>query len=418
MCNCYFCDKSFEISELNSELHSEFGIYEESLNYCDSTLCIDCVSPTIYTCTICRITLSCLTDAPQYKDQDILCSKCSKRTSCILCQTEFLDHEFRKTPDDKSICDICFTKHYYNCSLCNKVSLLYIDHKIDNIKKMTMGSTTVCNECSDIRITWHYKSNYHRKYNNVDEIKSRINFGVELEISQGKNIFDLYEKLHCWGAKNDETPGVVKEFYSPPLRGDDGLQIVSNFCKIAKNRDWRVDGQCGYHLHIDCSTFDKNELINIAKAYHYTYLMWQAFVGKHRWGNRYCGNGPTSFELFDKLDNYNSDELNWYEMTSNLDSREQWINWMSYPKFGTVEIRLHEGTLDYETISNWIKAHLTFIEFVRSDTSEEFSNLHLRQIYTSFRSLFEDKSIPNFYRNKAKTNGINVDCVETVSLPF
>ena len=82
---------------------------------------------------------------------------------------------------------------------------------------------------------------------NFVEIGSRRRFGVELETSKCPDHEDIRDDT-CFGCKEDGSID-GKEFISPPLSSDRGLEAIRHFCEVAQK--FEVDKKCGFHLHLD-----------------------------------------------------------------------------------------------------------------------------------------------------------------------
>jgi len=142
------------------------------------------------------------------------------------------------------------------------------------------------------------------------------------------------------------------------MNGDEGLDAVRTLCDFADEHSWVTDYRCGYHLHIDMSTFCARKLRAIAYAYGRTEKIWQSFVDDERESSGWCD--------FNSLDDARIKRLktkqNWTSLAYGVE-RYRWLNWQAYQRHGTLELRFHEGTVDGDQVVNWIKAHVSFIEW-------------------------------------------------------
>lgn len=197
-----------------------------------------------------------------------------------------------------------------------------------------------------------------------EDVKSKRTFGVELEVCfapKQKNMLPADKKY--WVAKRDgslpSATGV--EMASTILRGDAGLNVIKNLCDYAREHKWAVDKRAGFHLHIGLNSETMKQVEAVAMGYHLTYKLWTCFVSPSRNGGRYCRahNGSSGPKRFEEANLKGEGDF----VHSLMGDRYHWVNWDSYRQRKTVEIRLHQGTLDYEKISSWVKAHLRFVDW-------------------------------------------------------
>ena len=190
-------------------------------------------------------------------------------------------------------------------------------------------------------------------------------FGIEIETATCRFAERLRNKT-AFGAKYDATC-TGREFVSPILGGDEGLQTVRDFCDHAKRRGWEVDSGCGVHIHLDMSQEDRATAKRIAVAYLLTYPTWAKLVDPKRLTNQYCMPPGHNAHY---VQNHND-----FGYLCGSCYRYEFINLAAYCRHGTIEIRGLEGSLDKVLITNWIKAHLAFTDFAASSDYQELNSL-------------------------------------------
>jgi len=151
------------------------------------------------------------------------------------------------------------------------------------------------------------------------------------------------------------------EFYSPILRGDRGLAEVRKFCRLAK--EFEVDEDCGFHLHIDMRWANTAQQRAIAYAYRLTFELWQQLVREDRWGNTYCGEPE-----YEPEDIWQTEDFRQFARSC---SRYEFVNLRALHDHTTYELRGYQGTLDAKEICNWIKAHLLFVDAVQDLSKDD-----------------------------------------------
>jgi hypothetical protein len=235
---------------------------------------------------------------------------------------------------------------------------------------------------------------------------TRRKFGVELETSESPDYEDWAE-YGGWGAVTDgSTSGM--EFVSPPMHGNDGYDSVIEMCRRIKSNGCSIDSDCGYHVHLDLSDTDKGQRKAIALAYHYTRNVWAKFVDESRRdtnyarfnvnseANGYGGRAPTVY--------WDRDSIVKGDDKPDVDTRYVWVNWASYNKHGTVEVRSHEATIDGRAVINWARAHALFIDYVKDMTvgqvTRVFGSEQPKAIMRELRYAWKDSSLADYYQSK------------------
>jgi len=207
-----------------------------------------------------------------------------------------------------------------------------------------------------------------------DRAGSTRRFGVELEVSTARNYGQL-EGQTVFGLKGDcSVGGDGCEFVSPVLQGDAGIEAVEALCEYARSHEWKCDDTCGYHLHIDMNDLDDEAKKRILYAYKLTEALWAKFVQRRRARNTYCRK--ISLDAADIRDQRFESSISDIE---DAVGRYCWCNTVAWHDHGTLEIRLHHGTVTQAVVVNWIRAHLRFVDLVRSLTLDQIDSMFLNK---------------------------------------
>lgn len=108
------------------------------------------------------------------------------------------------------------------------------------------------------------------------------------------------------------------------------LQAV---CAYLEETKVSTNKSCGLHVHLDCRDVDKSGAFSRADCLKSNIHSLKAFVDKSRWYNNFCA--------------VSNNDHDW------KDTRFRAVNYLAYDKFKTVEVRLHQSTIDFDTIYNW-----------------------------------------------------------------
>lgn len=181
-----------------------------------------------------------------------------------------------------------------------------------------------------------------------------VGFETECIVRDG---FDR-ENLLPWGRVGDD--GSIHnfhedersiEFASTPMRGDAVLDAINKVLTIiAREGDGRVNESCGTHVHISVENDTDEGRANIADWWNCFEPLFFHLVPKSRRRNQYCR--PATYYR-----DQGYDRSEWRDMRySALNVNE------AYHEHGTFEVRLHQGTLNPERLSNWVMFLLSFFD--------------------------------------------------------
>ena len=152
------------------------------------------------------------------------------------------------------------------------------------------------------------------------------------------------------------------EVRTPPLSGPNGFKRVKNFLDLVTSIGGRASlNSDGLHVHHDAPEFVGNmpRIIRIVENWVENQDEIFKLVNSRR---HYYGPCPA----------WNEDDLNTLResdtLTSGYYGRKN-LNIMALNRHGTIEIRLHEGTLDYETVFSWVRFGQAFIAKALDETS-------------------------------------------------
>ena len=262
---------------------------------------------------------------------------------------------------DDTYCSDCFYDRFFYCEDCGE--------NYSNDDCISTDDGCYCPDCAPNDDEADFSPSFRKMHDRIEynRVGSSRKFGVELECISFDGHTDLNRQ--AWGCKPDGSIPQGKEFYTAILNGNDGLKSVMALTDYAARNNWDVSNSCGYHLHINMKDEDSNGLKAIAYAYHLTQEVWESFVNSRRVGYSYCDKQCTSISDFQNLDS-----LDDWKRFSQHNCRNEWVNWVAYTSHGSLEIRLHEGTVDSQGVRNWIRAHTTFADWASKTGPDEVFN--------------------------------------------
>ncbi|NBR70726.1 MAG: hypothetical protein EBT75_01295 [Proteobacteria bacterium] len=117
--------------------------------------------------------------------------------------------------------------------------------------------------------------------------------------------------------------------------------------------------RCGLHIHVFTKDLTKTQRANIVRRWAaLDQSVMQTLVAVSRRGNYYCM--PMSSQEVDRvaffLENGNSAAL------ETVTQKYRSLNVLPFKKIGTFEFRLHQGTLNFSKVKNWVTLLLAFVQ--------------------------------------------------------
>lgn len=375
-------DDLVECVDTGNRIERDDAIACDDGSYCES-------QDSVTTCPDCDGTFHC----DVIDDNDGHCEQCRRDnyTECTACG-DVIHNDRRITCESgDDYCESCYSDRFYHCDNCGAEV-----HRDDVVCR---NGECYCEGCAPADEDEERDSEYNwRGRDSYAKVGSRRKFGVELETSNSDGWTDWIDNTP-FGAKHDGSVD-GKEFVSPVLYGDDGIDAVNDLCRLASRNGCTVNRSCGYHLHLDMSNESDDSLKSIALAYAYTQELWFDFVSDNRRDNHYCHNNVTNGRVY-----WDVATIKDGSGRPRPNTRYIWVNWAAYDSHKTCEIRLHQGTLDGREVCNWIKAHTRFVDYVSKLTPGQvtriFGNKTKKAQMRNLRDLWKDAELSDYYAEKA-----------------
>lgn len=290
------------------------------------------------------------------------------------------------------VCLSCKQARYTPCQGCDRIIRLPQESH-----SRKMPGSCFCASCQESFRTFAPTSMGEAK--TFSRIKSHRSFGLELESHTDNGyIYLKMDNTSCFGAKFDCTCS-GREFYSPILTGDEGLDEVTTLCRVADEQGWSVDFNCGFHLHLDMRGETLTTLRSIAYAWSQLHSVVIGCVETSRADSEYCCHHlePNQVEMTEDL-------LGLFNGTD----RYNFFNFQAYHVHGTFENRLHEGTFDLEAIRNWIILNLRITDVAATlpvpVLKVLFDGKTVAEKWAVLKTWVKDKDVIDFYEARMKVN--------------
>jgi hypothetical protein len=145
------------------------------------------------------------------------------------------------------------------------------------------------------------------------------------------------------------------EIVSPILdtENESDTLMVRKVCRALQKLGGKVNRTCGLHVHVDAAHLSGEQVRNVWERYRDLETEIDAFMPSNRRANvssytmtlrNKVVHGATKADLATSLDRY-------YK-----------VNLQSLTRYGTIEFRQHNGTIDAEKILNWVSFCTQFVQ--------------------------------------------------------
>jgi hypothetical protein len=160
-----------------------------------------------------------------------------------------------------------------------------------------------------------------------------------------------HETTSYWKIVGDASVVDGGELVSPPLVGDEWAEQVTKACRALRSAEASVNQRCGLHVHLEVRGFRGYAIRRVYTAWYENQSLIHQLVSPSRRNGRFC----VDIDRFD-LDTLRERRmLTRDEVRHGLTFLERYkaINGQAYPRYGTLEVRLHQGTMSAKKILAW-----------------------------------------------------------------
>ena len=347
---------------------------------------------------------------------DNVCEPCVENnySTCAGCSNQVHDDDVYYADDD-NYCECCFYDYYSYCDSCGEASdrdnIIYVDdypyceccapynseHLAERIENNKPPSTSI--KCS----TFNYK------------VKRLV--GIEAECIY-ENLDEFWTPMH-WNNVSDGSVRTDVENYSAtelvsvPASGDFIVDAVDNLMNWKKFFNADVNKSCGLHIHIDSTDMSAKEVARVGMVYSYFQEILKSMMPKSRQNSNWCKDFNMAFDVLVGIDTEEElIDLYYESMDSHPstdkynDARYSGLNLHSRYYHGSLEFRLHSGTLNKTKILNWISICNTIVEkgielskLTREDTYKWFSvsaEYKIKEVFGERLSSYMNKRVAKF----------------------
>ena len=169
------------------------------------------------------------------------------------------------------------------------------------------------------------------------------------------------------------------ELVSPILQGEAGLAEAAKAVTALLNAGGKTDRTCGLHVHVGMDGLTGASIMKVLDLYAANQHNINGLVARSRNSNSYC-------EPLAHRNGYRQSYYDQFRGTSNVRDmkaiaqsfgRYSVVNLSAYAKYGTVEFRQHQGTLNGKKVVSWVRFLMGLIETAVSMNDANVSHADL-----------------------------------------
>lgn len=154
--------------------------------------------------------------------------------------------------------------------------------------------------------------------------------------------------LHYRGGRAGYSP---IEIVSPPLSGPEGMEEVEKMCLSLRQANTIINRSCGLHVHHDASDVTLAGVRTLAQNWCNNQLAIDTVLSPSR---RADGENSYCMSFTQEYCNRITARRNLSEAMDAAGTRYLSLNFTSYSRHGTIEVRQHQGSIEFSKISHWI----------------------------------------------------------------
>lgn len=204
-------------------------------------------------------------------------------------------------------------------------------------------------------------------------------FGVEIEFigdrfalgyamrAEGLSCSDEGYNHHTrshWKIVSDATVDGGAELVSPPLYGEDGKRQIEAAGRALASSGCSANRTCGLHVHHEVTDLSLASFGRLFRLWYQTQVGIDELVSPSRRNGQYSHHlTETDVRRCESLSTMSRE----FARTHLIGDRYRSLNVQCYSSYGTVEVRLHQGTVDAAKILAWVEFGQAMVAYASTD---------------------------------------------------
>lgn len=223
-------------------------------------------------------------------------------------------------------------------------------------------------------------------------MKKAYKYGIELECFLNRDMAEQIQQsvrtqaLPFAFGSDGSLGSTPPDYMACEIRCISGLSYTKlergtkKLSKILQKNGTMVNRTCGYHLHMSNKRFfNKKFIIRLAHTWAALEDVLMSTQPKSRYSNQYCQRFLLQYIERDNKNLPTAKQDLAYALSESHMSRYYTLNLAALRKHGTIEVRLHSGTVDGEKILSWVRLIQAIYDYVleRYDINEISSVMNM-----------------------------------------
>ena len=237
--------------------------------------------------------------------------------------------------------------------------------------------------------TFHEASKSEFKKND-----SKRHLSVEIEVAMaelpGNAIFEMVvDKWKGSIVEDGSLPRSGFEINTAPANGDKFVNQIKEICAALQSQKSSIDKSCGLHVHVNAKDFNYYDLRKLAYLYAKVEDALFSVVAPSRKQSRFCY--PCGDKYVHDLDRHTVPKDNENKIQENVYGRKVNVSQIKRNKYeqarynalnihswfyrGSIECRMHQGTVNATRIINWAMLWAAILDFAFYNTENDIKAL-------------------------------------------
>ena len=167
-------------------------------------------------------------------------------------------------------------------------------------------------------------------------------------------------------ASVDSRGDLGGEAVSPVLTGETGIEEMKVVMQAIKSVGAAVDTRCGMHVHVGADRMTNAQRANVIETLFAHHGVLDRVVAPSRRNNHYCAK-PSAPEITQWANAMRATGQFGYA------NRYKSINVTSFAKYGTIEVRYHQGTLNGRKAAAWVRLLIGLFDTCAKDEADRLA---------------------------------------------
>lgn len=162
------------------------------------------------------------------------------------------------------------------------------------------------------------------------------------------------------------------EVVTPILKGEQGLEDITKVMRALRTAGGNVNQSCGMHVHLNVQSMTNAARAKLVTEFYKHHDTFDRFIAKSRTA---AGRGQ-GYQYCERAADHE-----WQEQSRRMEANGHFgytekyrsLNLTPYAKYGTVEVRMHQGTLNARKATAWIQLLVGFLDTVEREEQDQFA---------------------------------------------